>query len=87
LGRSINNYAWFAYGLWCVVFVQQVVAKFAEGFMEFPPIHIPASFNLEALKEQVTRHIITQPPEAASGMKEGESQLVQREAATKMSPG
>ena len=57
LGRSINNYSWFAYQLWRCVFVQQVVSKFAESFIEFPPMQKPASFNLEAVKEQVARHI------------------------------
>src|SRR5215467_4919822 len=57
LGRSINNYSWFAYQFWRFVFVQQVVSKFAESFIEFPPMQTPASFNLEAVKEQVARHI------------------------------
>jgi arylsulfatase len=57
LGRSINNYSWFAYQFWRFVFVQQVVTKFAESFIEFPPMQTPASFNLEAVKEQVARHI------------------------------
>ena len=57
LGRSINNYSWFAYQFWRIVFVQQVVVKFAETFIEFPPMQAPASFNLEAVKEQVARHI------------------------------
>jgi len=57
LGRSINNYSWFAYQFWRFVFVQQVVSKFAESFIEFPPMQTPASFNLEAVKEQVERHI------------------------------
>jgi arylsulfatase len=57
LGRSINNYSWFAYQFWRFVFVQQVVTKFAETFIEFPPMQPPAAFNLEAVKEQVARHI------------------------------
>jgi hypothetical protein len=32
-----------------------VVARIGETFVEFPPIQKPASFNLEAVKEQI-RH-------------------------------
>ena len=37
------------------MFVQQEVAKFAETFIEFPPMQKAASFNLDAVKEQVQR--------------------------------
>ena len=37
------------------MFVQQQVAKFAETFIEFPPMQRGASFNLEAVKEQVVK--------------------------------
>jgi arylsulfatase len=57
LSRSINNYQWFAYEFWRFVFVQQVVGKMAESFIEFPPIQRAASFNLDALKEQVMKAI------------------------------
>jgi arylsulfatase len=53
LTGSLNNYTWFVYEFWRFVFVQQVVMKFAESFVEFPPMQKPASFNLEAIKEQV----------------------------------
>jgi arylsulfatase len=62
LTRSLNYYQWFVYEFWRFVFVQQVVGKFVESFIEFPPMQKPASFNLEALKEQVTR--IKQPSAA-----------------------
>ncbi len=52
------NYAdWFTYQFWRFVFVQQVVAKFGETFVEFPPMQKPASFNLEAVKEQILQAI------------------------------
>jgi len=35
------------------VFVQEVVAKFAKSFVDFPPMQTPASFNLDAIKKQV----------------------------------
>jgi len=59
IGKSINNYQWFVYEFWRFVFVQQAVSKFAESFVEFPPMQAPASFNLDAVKEQVTRAMQT----------------------------
>ena len=44
---------WYQYEFWRFVFVQQVVGAFAQSFIEFPPMQKPASFNLEAVKEQV----------------------------------
>ena len=35
------------------VFVQDLVAKWGESLLEFPPIQKPASFNLDAVKEQL----------------------------------
>jgi len=53
LGQSIANYNWFAYEFWRFVFVQEVVAKFGQSFIDYPPLQPPASFNLEAIKAQV----------------------------------
>jgi hypothetical protein len=39
------------------VFVQQEVARFGGTFIEFPPMQKPASFNLEAIKEQALRAV------------------------------
>ena len=50
---SLNFYNWFAYEFWRFVFVQQEVAKFGETFIEFPPMQKGASFNLEAVKQQI----------------------------------
>ena len=44
---------WFKYQFWRFVFVQEVVEKFAQIFIEYPPLQKPASFNLDAIKEQV----------------------------------
>jgi arylsulfatase len=52
---SMNNYQWFAYEFWRFVFVQQEVGRFGESLVKFPPMQRPASFNLDAVKEQVTR--------------------------------
>jgi arylsulfatase A-like enzyme len=55
--QSMNQYSWFAYEFWRFVFAQQVVAKMGESFVEFPPMQKPASFNLEAVKEQIVQAI------------------------------
>jgi arylsulfatase A-like enzyme len=44
---------WFKYQFWRFVFVQEEVGKFAQTFIDFPPLQTPASFNLEAIKEKV----------------------------------
>jgi arylsulfatase len=59
ISQSINNYSWFAYEFWRFVFVQKVVAKFAQSFIDFPPLQAPASFNLEAVKAQVQKAAAT----------------------------
>jgi arylsulfatase len=46
---------WYTYQFWRFVFVQQVVGKFAESFIEFPPMQKSASFNMEAIKAQVMK--------------------------------
>jgi arylsulfatase len=53
LAGSINFYNWYAYEFWRFVHVQQEVAKFGETFVEFPPMQKGASFNLEAVKQQI----------------------------------
>jgi arylsulfatase len=46
---------WFAYEFWRFVFVKDEVGKYAQTFLEFPPMQKGASFNLEALKEELER--------------------------------
>jgi arylsulfatase A-like enzyme len=53
LTGSLAYFDWFKYAFWRFVFVQDVVMKFGESFIEFPPVQKPASFNLEAVKEQL----------------------------------
>jgi arylsulfatase len=50
---SQQYFGWFMYQFWRFVFVQDVVMKFGESFIEFPPLQKPASFNLDAVKEQL----------------------------------
>ncbi|AKU99142.1 Choline-sulfatase [Labilithrix luteola] len=60
INGSLNNYQWTAYQFWRFVFVQDEVAKFAQTFIDFPPMQPPASFNLEAVKQQVVKAIQSQ---------------------------
>ena len=46
---------WFIYEFWRFVFVKQEVAKYAQTFLEFPPMQKGASFNLQALKEELEK--------------------------------
>jgi arylsulfatase A-like enzyme len=59
-GGSLNYYNWFVYQFWRFVFVQQEVAKFAQTFIEYPPMQKGASFNLEAVKRQIEAAIAAQ---------------------------
>jgi hypothetical protein len=57
---SLAYYNWFVYEFWRFVFVQEVVGKYGQTFVEFPPMQKAASFNLEAVKEQIMRAIKAQ---------------------------
>ena len=47
---------WFKFQFWRFVFVQQLVGKELQTFIEFPPMQRGASFNLDAVKaEMATR--------------------------------
>jgi hypothetical protein len=61
MGQSLQQASWFTYQFWRFVFVQEEVAKFAETFIEFPPMQKPASFNLETIKEQIVRGMHAHP--------------------------
>jgi arylsulfatase len=50
---SMNFANWYTYEFWRFVFVQQEVGKFAQSFIDFPPMQQAASFNLEAVKDQI----------------------------------
>jgi arylsulfatase A-like enzyme len=57
---------WFKYQFWRFVFVQQLVAKELQTFLEYPPMQRGASFNLDAVKaEMATR--MAQAQAAAKG--------------------
>jgi arylsulfatase A-like enzyme len=57
LSGSLAFYNWYVYEFWRFVFVKQEVAKYAQTFLEFPPMQKGASFNLEALKEELEKKI------------------------------
>src|SRR5262245_4113803 len=57
---SLGYYNYFAYQFWRFVFVQQQVAKLAQTALEFPPMQKGASFNLEAVKEQIEQALQSQ---------------------------
>ena len=57
MGQSLEQADWFKYEFWRFVFVQEVVGKAAQTFVDFPPLQPPASFNMDAVKAQVVRAI------------------------------
>ncbi len=60
LSGSLNFYTFFVHEFWRFTFAQQEVAKMAESFIEFPPMQKGASFNMEAVKEQILKAIQAQ---------------------------
>ena len=52
---SWNYYSWFFNEFWRFVMVQEVVAKLAQSALEFPPMQAVATFNLDAVKEQIEK--------------------------------
>ena len=52
---SVSYINWYMYEFWRGVFVQQETAKLGQTFIDFPPAQKGASFNLEAVKEQIEK--------------------------------
>src|SRR5436189_2893140 len=46
---------WFKFQFWRFVFVQQVMGKELQTFLEFPPMQRVASFNLDAVKAEMAK--------------------------------
>lgn len=46
---------WFKYEFWRFVFVQQVMGKAIETFLEYPPMQRGGSFNLDAVKAEMAK--------------------------------
>ena len=57
LGQSLAFYNWYAYEFWRFVFVKNRIAEAAQTLLEFPPMQKGASFNLEALKQELEKKI------------------------------
>jgi arylsulfatase len=57
LNQSVFAANWWGNEFWRFVDVQQQVAKLAQTAIEFPPMQKGASFNLEAVKEQVEKAV------------------------------
>ncbi len=55
LAGSLESFEWFKFEFWRFVHVQQEVGKLARTAVEFPPMQKGASFNLEAVKEQIEK--------------------------------
>ena len=62
-GENLNNLGggymndFYAREFWRFVVVQQQVAELAQTAIDYPPMQAPASFNLEAVKEEVEEAI------------------------------
>jgi len=54
---SQEYFDWFKYEFWRFVFVQQMVAKELQTFLDYPPMQRGASFNLDALKAEMAKRM------------------------------
>ena len=52
---SAQYWDWFKFEFWRFVFVQQMLAKEAQTFVDYPPMQPGASFNLDALKAELQK--------------------------------
>jgi arylsulfatase A-like enzyme len=55
---------WFKYQFWRFVFVQQLIGKEIQTFLDYPPMQRGASFNLDAVKAEMSKKM--EQAEAAS---------------------
>ena len=55
---------WFKFQFWRFVFVQQVMGKELQTFLDYPPMQRGASFNLDAVKAEMAKRM--EQAEAAS---------------------
>ena len=54
---SLTFANWYTYEFWRFVFVKDEVGKYAQTFIDFPPMQPGASFNLEDLKVELEKKI------------------------------
>lgn len=57
---------WFKFQFWRFVFVQELVGKELQTFIDYPPMQRGASFNLDAVKAEMTKKM-AQAATAAKG--------------------
>ena len=57
---------WFKFQFWRFVFVQQVMGKELQTFLDYPPMQRGASFNLDAVKAEMAKKM-EQAQAAAKG--------------------
>ena len=57
---------WFKYEFWRFVLVQQVVGKELQTFLDYPPMQMGASFNLDAVKVEMAKKM-AEAEKAAKG--------------------
>ena len=55
LGKSLEYADWYKYEFWRFVYAQQIIAQLAQTIVDYPPMQKSASFNLEALKEEMQK--------------------------------
>jgi arylsulfatase len=55
ISGSLEYATWFKYQFWRFVFVQDVVAQYAQTFVDYPPLQKGATFNLDSVKDQILR--------------------------------
>jgi len=60
LQQSVFAKDWWAFEFWRFVFVHDEVAKYAQTFIDFPPMQKGASFNLQAVKEELEKKMASQ---------------------------
>ena len=48
---------WFKYEFWRFVFVQQIMGKELQTFLDYPPMQRGASFNLDAVKAEMAKRM------------------------------
>src|SRR5467141_3783789 len=63
-GGAQQYFDWFKFQFWRFVFVQQVMGKAMQSFLDYPPMQRGASFNLDAVKAEMAKRM--QQAEAAS---------------------
>jgi arylsulfatase len=50
---SLHFYTFFLNNFWRFVLVQQEVGRYAQSFVQFPPMQRGASFNMDAVRAQI----------------------------------